>query len=589
MLLPLMFAGCKQQEPREGAEMNEMWGEANVKSDALESGRAKLFDESNYAMFIHWGLYSHLAGVWDNQTYYGIGEWIMNPRVADIPPEEYKTIAKEFNPVDFDGRAIARLARDAGMKYIIITSKHHDGFAMFDSEADPFNIVDATPFARDPMEELSAACRELGLGFGFYYSHYQDWTAPGAGGGPAAHPDGTQATFEDYFYNKCLPQVKEICTNYGTIDFVWFDTPQDMKKELVIELAEVVRELQPNTMLCSRIGHGMGDYETKGDMLVPARNITGLWETCDTHNDSWSYAWYDNNFKSPKEILNRLIATVARGGTYLFNVGPDGTGKVPELSQKFILEAGQWISKYPQVIYKAGSSPWGQALPWGDVTTNGNSLYLSVFNWPSDGLLYLPGLVSNILSAELLGESGGERLSLEQKKGWTILELPARPADFPVSVIEVKLDQEAKAASVTMPMALFPNMDNELLVEFAEVSGAVKEEVAWMEKFGEWKHLKQVSHWEDEAVAEWEIEVLEPGYYYLELRYRGEGRLVWKTETDEGIVVQNQQAATEKYQYYPMGILEFKEAGKRKLSVSLVEGDPESSSLESVLIKPINY
>ncbi len=588
MLLILTLAACTQKEKNNSPRMDEMWGESTVQSEAQQSGRAKLFDESNYAMFIHWGLYSQLAGVWDNKTYYGIGEWIMNPRMADIPPGDYKKIAKEFNPVDFNGMAIAQLAKEAGMKYIIITSKHHDGFAMFDSEVSDFNIVDATPFARDPMKELSAACRELGLGFGFYYSHYQDWTSPGAGGGPETHPDGRPASFEDYFYSKCLPQVREICTNYGTIDFVWFDTPQDMKKELVIELADLVRELQPNTMLCSRIGHGMGDYETKGDMLVPVRNITGLWETCDTHNDSWSYAWYDNNFKSPKEILNRLIATVARGGTYLFNVGPDGSGKVPEISKEFLLEAGQWIRKYPQVIYNAGSSPWEHALPWGDVTTQGNSLFLSVFSWPEDGLLYLPGLEGKIISTDLLGASGAGEISSEQVNGWTILKLPARAVDFPVSVIEVKLEQEAKTARANTGMALFPNMENEMLVEFAKVAGAEKEEVAWMEKFGEWKHIKQVSQWDENGKTDWNIEVFEPGYYYLELRYRGEGRLVWKTETDEGIMVQNQQAATEKYQFYPMGILEFKEAGTRTVSVSLVEGDPESSSLESILIRPIN-
>ena len=401
--LILSISGNAQKGKPNEAGMDKMWGESTVAIDALKAGRGKLFDEGNYGMFIHWGLYSHLGGSWKDTTYYGIGEWIKSPRMAGIPVNEYMEIAKEFNPDEFDAKAIARLAKDAGMKYIIITSKHHEGFAMFDSKANPFNIVDATPFARDPMKELSAACRELGLGFGFYYSHNQDWTAPGGSRGPKEYPDGTPASFDEYFYKKCLPQVKEICTNYGEIDFVWFDTPGDMKKELVIELAEVVRKLQPNAMLCSRIGHGMGDYASKGDMEVPLRNIPGLWETCDTYNDSWSYAWYDNNFKSPKEILNRLISTVARGGTYLFNVGPDGKGNIPEIGRKFILEAGKWIQKYPQVIYGAGSSPWGHALPWGDVTTNGNSLFLSVFEWPQDGKLYLPGLEETLFQQTFKG------------------------------------------------------------------------------------------------------------------------------------------------------------------------------------------
>jgi len=495
-------------------------------------------------------------------------------------------LAKDFNPSDFDAMAIAQLAKDAGMKYIIITSKHHEGFAMFKS-AHPFNIVDATPFARDPMKELSVACDKLGLGFGFYYSHNQDWTAPGGSGGPDVNADGSPASFENYFYSKCKPQVTEICSNYGDLDFVWFDTPGKIPKEFVLELVDIVRELQPNAMLCSRVGHGLGDYASKGDMEVPPRNIKGLWETCDTNNDSWSYAWYDNNFKSPKVILNRLISTIGRGGSYLFNVGPNGLGNIPVTGVQFLEEAGQWIKKYPQVIYDAGSSPWGHALPWGDVTTQGNSMFLSVFEWPQDGKLYLPGLETKITSAKILGAAGSE-ISIEEKNGWTIFNLPCEPADHPLSVIELQLENEAETASVNTTHGIYPNIESELLLEFAEVSGAEKKEIKWMEKFGEWKHVNQVSKWSENGEAKWTVEVFEPGYYYLDLRYKGEDRVVWKTVTDEGIMVQNQQAATGKFQYYPMGIIEFKTAGKHSVSVSLVDGNRETSSLEAIRIRPIN-
>ena len=569
---------------QEKQSMDKMWGESKISVDVLKAGRGRLFDQGNFAMFIHWGLYSQLGGLWQDTTYYGIGEWIMHPRMAGIPIEEYMELPKSFNPIDFDALAIAQLAKDGGMKHIIITSKHHDGFAMFKSEASSFNIVDASPFGRDPMKELSIACDELGLGFGFYYSHNQDWTSPGAHGGPKVNVDGTPATFENYFYSKCKPQVKEICTNYGELDFVWFDTPGRMPKEFVVELAEMVRKLQPNAMLCSRIGHGMGDYASKGDMEVPPRNIEGLWETCDTNNDSWSYAWYDNNFKSPKEILHRLVATVGRGGSYLFNVGPDGKGNIPEIGQKFLRQSGEWIKRYPQVVYNAGSSPWGHALPWGDVTANGISLFLSVFEWPQDGKLYLPGLSSKIKTAKLLGTAPKD-ISFEHKDGWTIFNVPFAPADAPASVIELTLEEES--ADVDGTLAVYPNIESELLVEFAEVSSAEKEEIKWMEKFGEWKHVNQVSKWEDESRAEWTINVCEPGYYYLDLNYKGEGRLVWKTTTDEGIMIQNQQAATEKYQQYHMGIMEFKTAGEHTIAVSLVDGNPETSSLKSVVIKPI--
>ncbi len=574
-----------QHNKTKGEGMDEMWGETQVKTDALQNGRAKLFDEGNFGMFIHWGLFSNLGGKWKDKTYYGIGEWIMNPRMAGIPVDEYKEIAKDFNPSDFDAKAIAQLAKAAGMKYIIITSKHHEGFAMFHSKADKFNIVDASPFGRDPMGELADACHELGLGFGFYYSHNQDWTTPGGYRGPNNYADGTSASFDDYFYKKCKPQVKEICTQYGDIDFVWFDTPGNMKKELVIELAKLVRELQPNAMLCSRVGYGMGDYASLGDMEVPPVNHKGLWETCDTNNDSWSYAWYDNNFKSPKEILSRLVATVGRGGTYLFNVGPDAKGNIPEIGTQFLEETGAWIEKYPQVIYGAGSSPWGHALPWGDVTTQENSLFLSVLEWPQDGKLYLPGLESKIVSAKILN---GSEILYKKEKGWTVFELPYKPADSPISVIEVKLDVEAKSTIVNANHGVYPNIQTTLLANFSEVSAAEKSDIRWMEKFGEWKHVNQITKWQENSKAEWTVDVKKPGYYYLDLIYKGEDRLVWKTLTDEGIMVQNQQAATEKYQQYNMGILAFKTAGTHTVSVSLVEGNPETSSLKSVVIRPVD-
>lgn len=587
VLLTIVLTSFAQVKIKKNESMDKMWGETTVSVNALKAGRGKLFEQGNFGMFVHWGLFSNLGGKWKGKTYYGIGEWIMNPSMAGIPVGEYKEIAKTFNPFKFDAKAIAQLAKDAGMKYIIITSKHHEGFAMFDSKADPFNIVAATPFARDPMKELSAACHELGLGFGFYYSHNQDWTTPGGSGGPKVNADGTPATFKDYFYNKCIPQVKEICSNYGPIDFVWFDTPGDMPKEMVVELVNVVRKLQPNAMLGSRVGHGMGDYATIGDMEVPTSNIEGLWETPDTNNDSWSYAWYDNNFKGPKEILHRLISTIGRGGNYLFNVGPNGQGQVPEIGTKFLRDAGIWIKKYPQVIYGAGSSPWKHAMPWGDITTKGNSMFLSVFEWPQDGKLYLPGLDSKIVSAEILIGGASKTISFEKKNGWIVLNVPFKPLDNPVSVVELKLGNNVENAKVNTNFGIFPNVKSELFSEFAEVSNAKKDKVSWMEKFGEWKNVNQISNWDENSEAKWTVEVFEPGYYYLDLRYRGEGKLVWKTITDEGFLVQNQQAATEKYQDYHMGIIQFKTAGKHTISVSLVEGNRETSSLASIKIYPI--
>ena len=563
--------------------MDKMWGDVSVQGLVGEE-KSALFAQGNYGMFIHWGLYSNLAGKWDGKTYYGIGEWIMNPRMAGIPVDEYQKLAGEFNPTEFDARAIAQLAKDAGMKWIIITSKHHEGFAMFDS-AHPFNIVDATPFKRDPMKELAAACREFDLGFGFYYSHNQDWTAPGGSRGPKQNADGSAASFEQYFREKCFPQVKEICTNYGPLNYVWFDTPSDMPKELVEELADYVREVQPNAMLCSRIGHGLGDYSSNGDMEVPPRNIDGLWETCDTTNDSWAYAWYDENWKSPKEILNRLVSTVARGGTYLLNVGPDGRGRVPADAAKHLRTAGEWIKANPEVVYGAGASPWDHRLPWGDVTVQGNKLNLVVFDWPRDGRLWLPGLETGIKSVAIKTGDSFATIDFKRQGSWTELTLPPRPVDHPASVIQVSLNGPAV---VDATHGIYPNTDAEILAEFASVEGATKEAIKWMEKFGEWKHVNQVSDWTDDGAVIWNVDVLEPGAYHVELCYKGEGRLSWRVETDEGDQLQNNQNSSHVYSNYTMGQLNFDSPGKRTISVSLVDGDPAKASLLAIRVCPVN-
>lgn len=574
--------------PTQGGEsMDEMWGGESVRAGAETDERTALFRDGKYGMFIHWGLYSHLGGQWKEQTFYGIGEWILNQMAIDR--SEYMALAAQFNPVDFDATEIVRVAKEAGMKWIIITAKHHEGFAMFQS-AHPFNIVDASPFGRDPMKELAEACREAGLGFGFYYSHNQDWTAPGGAGGPDRNDDGSPATFDQYFEEKCYPQVVEICSNYGELAFVWFDTPGGMPARHVKALAEVVARKQPMAMLCSRIGHGMGDYVSLGDMEVPLRNRSELWETCDTTNDSWSYAWYDQNWKSPREILHRLVSTVARGGTYLLNVGPDGKGRIPAMAADNLIQAGAWIKEHPGVIYGASPSPWGQAQPWGDVTRKGNTLHIVVFDWPSDRRVFLPGMRGNPSSAELIGHDGRRHaLTIGKEGSWTVIEA-AEAADAATtsaiaSVIEMKFEEPP---GIDQTSSIHPNIQSQLFCEFADVTDAAKRRIQWMEKFGEWKFAVQVSDWQPAGVAEWEVDVARAGDYHVSLTYKGEGRPVWSVTTSEGARIQNQQAATAVYHTYPIGVIRFEEPGKHKVSVSLVDGNASKSSLEAILFNPVN-
>lgn len=567
-------------------EMDALWGESSVKLRAESAGRGQLFDEGNYAMFIHWGLYSHLANKVDGKTYYGISEWIMDPKMAGISPQEYKRLASEFNPVEFDARAIVRLAQSAGMKYIVFTAKHHDGFAMFHSEADDFNIVDATPWQVDPMQELAKACREVGLGFGFYYSHSQDWTFPGARKGPTLDADGKPASFDDYFTRKCLPQVKELATRYGPIEIVWFDTPGGMEKKYVQQLVDVVRKYQPKALISGRAGHGLGDYQTLGDMEVPPHNVEGMWESVDTTNDSWAYAWYDQNWKTPEKILRRLIACVGRGGTYMLNIGPDGKGVVPGRAARSLREVGEWLRRYPQVVYNAEASPWGRALPWGDVTVNGNRLFLTVFDWPKSRQLFLPGLKNKVKAANLLVTGKRQSLKYQKTDDWFILNLPSVAPERLVSVIELTLSGPPE---VDTTFAIDPNIGISILGEFANVTGAEIKRHRWMEKFGEWVLVHPVTNWTYGGKAVWEVDVLLPGDYNVTLNYSGEGRLVWGVGVVGGEHIQNQQNASHNYQEFPIGWLHFPKAGRYRIAVSCLEGETKSARLKSIQLKPVGH
>jgi alpha-L-fucosidase len=562
-------------------EMSKMWGEQNAKNTEMKRGR--FFDWGNYAMFVHWGLYSQIANKWEGKTYYGISEWIMNENMADIPADEYKATARNFNPEKFDAKQLAQLAKDAGMKYIIITSKHHDGFAMYHSQCNKFNIVDATPFKRDPMKELSEACKELGLGFGFYYSHNQDWTYPGGTGGPKVDHDGNRKTFDDYFVEKCLPQVEEITKNYGDIELIWFDTPGGIPEKYARQLVDVVHRNQPGALVSGRVGFNMGDYRTLGDMEVPLENVDGLWEGVDVTNDSWGYAWYDQNWKTPKQILNYLISTIARGGTYMLNVGPDPSGQIPEPAQFSLRSAGKWIARYPQVIYSAGASPWKHALPWGDVVVNDGKLYLAVFDWPSSGKLYLPGLESEITSAKLLTDNKPQKLTFAKEEKWTVINVPHAAPEKWVSVIEIALKSDIKVDNF---QAVDPELGLSLSAKFATAENGKVINKRWMEKFGEWKFKYQAGDWNENTSVTWEFEIKTPGRYYFEITSTGSGPRVWNVKTDEGRQIQNRQNTSAIYHTQPVGWMIFEKAGKHTVTVSIPEGDRINTSLSAIKITP---
>jgi len=327
--------------------------------DPQKEARLAWFRDAKYGLFIHWGLYAIPAGEWKGERVPGIGEWIMNR--AKIPVAEYERLAAQFNPVKFDADAWVQLAHDAGMKYIVITSKHHDGFALFKSPASRFNIVDATPFKRDVLKELAAACAKRNMRLGFYYSQAQDWHEPNGAGNNWDFVPNAQKDFDQYLRDKAEPQIREILTNYGPVALIWFDTPQLMTPERARRFTDLVRSIQPQTLIDGRLG-AEGDYITTGDNIIPGGKQTQAWETPATINHTWGYRKDDVDWKRPGEIIFKLLDIVSKGGNYLLNVGPMADGVIPQASQDVLREVGRWLRINGEAVYGATATPFGDEL-----------------------------------------------------------------------------------------------------------------------------------------------------------------------------------------------------------------------------------
>lgn len=557
-------------------QMENMWGD--VKTDPkVSTAKARFFKEAKYAMFIHWGLYSQAANNWKGRPFYGISEWMM--AVRRIPVGDYEALAREFNPEKFDAKQWAALAKAAGMKYLVITAKHHEGFAMFKS-SHPYNIVDATPFKRDPLKELAAACREAGIGFGVYYSQFQDWHEINNWDSKAQMP------FSEYFEKKCLPQIRELLTNYGPLTMIWFDTPGKMTPAQSGQIVELMRELQPNALINSRIGNGVGDYSTLSDHELPSRRRGGLWESIDTTNNSWGYAGSDTNFLSESEVLRRLITVIARGGNYMLNVGPDGSGTIPEIAAETLRKAGTWIARNSDAVYGAQPSPWDYPMSWGDCTRQGKKLFFHVFCWRPGGQIAAYGLGSPVEKVSWRTASGrSESLRFTAENNWLRIELPMRKSQSPVEVIEVELASETPDA---LPrIGIDPELATILPADLASAENCKVQRQSWMEKFGEWKHIRSLGSWQENGKAVWEIDVLEPGLYEFAVTYNHVRHRVWEVTTEEGQRIEfwarnaGGKDGPKRFVSFPAGVLEFRRAGAHKLTFAPVMNAPQDDPINN--------
>lgn len=425
------------------------------------------WQDAKFGMFVHWGPYSLYGGVYNgHQQRYGGAEWIMNR--CKIPVREYRAKASTFNPIHFNADSLVLMARNAGMKYIVFTTKHHDGFAMFHSNASKFNIVDYTSFHRDIVDEVVQACRRHDMKIGFYYSQSQDWCNPGGNAARKAMREGwanpdsveidhytkvnngawdclqTSASFNDYFYRVSLPQIKELLSRYGNdLGVVFFDTPQFITEQ---QAQDVMKELAkfPHVIVNDRLKRPdfLGDYKTPEESVPNAEEVEGVyWETCMNIGSSWGYKSWEKKWKSSEEIIRNLITIAARGGNYLLNVGPDGLGDVPVQARLCLEDIGKWLMCNGEAIY--GTQRSGLNPEWGECIRKDNKknsqLYLCVFRWPDDGKLHLKG---NFTGKKAVMLSDGSSLKVENYRGKVTVQLPAVMPDKVATVIRLDLKEK---------------------------------------------------------------------------------------------------------------------------------------------------
>ena len=451
-LLSLSGMAC-EQKPEQSNDKMDWWREAR------------------FGMFIHWGPYCLWGGEYHgHQQRRGGAEWIMNR--CKIPVAEYQEVAATFNPVKYNADAWVRLAKDAGMKYIVITSKHHDGFAMFKSNASKFNIVDFTPYKKDVIDELAKACRKHGMKLGFYYSQAQDWNNPGGAVARKlmsegwANPDSVQIdaytaandghwdpaqqtrSMEDYIDQVAIPQVRELLTNYGDIAIIWWDTPTGMTDEFAEKLnAELANYPQVITNDRLKRPNFPGNYKTPEQRIPDPSELGNYdWETCMTMGSSWGFKKQDANWKSTETLVRNLLNIASKGGNYLLNVGPTPEGEIPQESIERLQEIGRWMKVNGEAIYGTQRSPVDKPA-WGYITRKDGkkttTLYLSVCELPADGKIVLEGL-KDAKSAVLL--AGKTKLKTAKTEKGLEIQLPAQLPD-PIATV-VKLELKGKLASL---------------------------------------------------------------------------------------------------------------------------------------------
>ena len=546
------------------------------------------FRDARFGMFIHWGVYSVPAGEWNGKS--GYGEWFLEE--TKIPVSQYERFADQFNPVKFDARAWVGAAKDAGMKYIVITSKHHDGFGLWDSKLTDWDMG-RTPFRRDPLKELAEACREAGLKFCLYHS-IMDWHHPDWGQRRAWNDKATGTPDMDRYTAYMKGQLQELLSGYGPLGILWFDGEWEAPwtHQRGLEVYQFVRSLQPDLIVNNRVGkgrsgmQGMDKGDSVGDYGTPEQEIpaTGFgpgvdWESCMTMNNHWGFNKSDHNWKSAQTLVRNLIDCASKGGNYLLNIGPTAEGEFPAASLERLKAIGDWMRVNHESIYGTAASPF-KRLRWGRCTTKvageATTLYLHIFDWPADGKLIVPGLQNPVESATLLA-TGAKLVTTADADGVKV-NLPRNAPDALSSTVVLKI----KGAPEIVTPSLMQNPDGSVRLPASEATphGALRYEVGnGKDNIGFWTNPKDWIEWEFKATrpdtmeVSAEIAAEQPSKFTIELA----GEKITATSPATGGYTQFQRVS--------LGTINLK-AGEATLALRPVAEGWHPINVKSLTLKP---